>query len=511
MRRGRALVVALLVSGLVAQPGRQERRTVAQLGAMLQELWQTASSLPAARRDAVDAALAERPVGNPLGSLIAARACVDDVSADADYIVRRMVDVIALPEVVDPTVFEDEAGTVPYRLHVTLVSPFVLATDEPLACALELHAADGKAVWSDRITGKTAGDLAQLAVKLAIPVHDLPDGAYTVVARCDIGERVWKDGDPVARATVFVQRGFADATRGLEARVRSVLAEADRRTRAAVRGAFWPMQRVYGGDADEGYAAFLADQRNATRVLDNVAGGEVGRRAPLDGVEGFCSVVIEVDESDAPPLLRARVRPASAAPVREGEAAPGLVLFVPGDPSFDGVWLRPSLARATPPGFLASALEASGFDAARTFHVAVMESPGDLRDPLASIPPVLTVLTKLLAVDPARVVLVGEREGASAILAAWQGGKLAAAPRGLCLAVHAGIGRPDAERVAKTPLLLVPGRGHASAENLARAASQLADAGVGEQVQLLVARHAWPWALLHALPEIEAFCRVRLR
>ena len=499
-----ALAACVALAALPAQPARQERRTVALHAGYLFDLWRSARALPAERVAALEDALAARVSGNPFGTLLEALARRDGVQSDATYVARRLVHVVALPEVVDPTVFEDEAKKTPYRLHVTLVTPFVLATSEPLAFAVELRAATGDVVARHRVEPTTAAALARFEVKFALPVSDLPDGPYAVVVRADVGERTWGEGDLEARADVRVQRGFAEATRALEQRVHDLLAAAPPRIDGALRGALWPLQRVYGGHAFEGHADFVGDQRNAGRVIENVAAD----RHPFEGLEGFCSLAVAVGTNEAPEYARLRVR---VARVPAGGDPAGLILFVPGDPTWDGLWLRPSLARSMPPGFLVGALSASDFDATQRFHVAVMESPGDLRQPREALRAVLDALAAILASDPTRIVLVGEREGAAAILAAWQSGALAAPPRGIVLAVHAGIGRPDAERVQATPLLLVPGRGHGSAENLVRAATQLIEAGRHDQVRLLEAKHAWPWALPWALPEIEAFCAARLR
>lgn len=513
----RLLAVCVVAAALSAQPARQERRTVALHAGYVFDLWRSARELPNERLARLDDALAARASGNPFGPVLEALARRDGVDADTIYVARRMVHAVALPEVVDPTVFEDDAKQIPYRLHVTLVTPFTLAVSEPLAFAVELRAASGEVVGRHRVESTTAAALVGFEVKFALPVGDLPDGSYTLVVRGDVGEQTWREGDPEARADVRVQRGFAESTRVLEQRVRGLLDAASPSVDGALRGALWPMQRIYGGDAFEGFADFVGDQRNAGRVVDNVAAG----RHPLEGVEGFGSVAVAVGSDDAPQYARLRVRRAARDTAAGGDpavgdptadnAAAGLVLFLPGDPTWDGLWLRPSLARCMPPGFLASALSASGFDARRRFHLAVMESPGDLRQPREALRAVLDVLSALLTFDPTRVVLVGEREGAAAILAAWQSGALAAPPRGIVLAVHAGVGRPDAERVQATPLLLVPGRGHGSTENLVRAAAQLAEAGQADQVRLLEASHAWPWALPWALPEVEAFCAARLR
>ena len=506
-----ALAACLVVAAIPAQPARQERRTVALHAGYVFDLWRSARELPSERLAVLDAALAERASGNPFGPVLEALAHRDGVDADATYVARRMVHAVALPEVVDPTVFEDDAQQIPYRLHVTLVTPFTLAVSGPLAFAVELRATTGEVVGRHRVESTTAASLVGFEVKFALPVSDLPDGPYTVVVRGDVGEQTWREGDPEARADVRVQRGFAESTRVLEHRVRGLLGAAPPSIEGALRGALWPMQRIYGGDAFEGYADFVGDQRNAGRIVDNVA----AERHLFEGLEGFGSFAVAVGSEDAPQYARLRVRPAArdtaARDPAAGDAAAGLVLFLPGDPTWDGLWLRPSLARSMPPGFLASALAASGFDAKRRLHLAVMESPGELRQPREALRAVLDALTKLLTVDPTRVVLVGEREGAAAILAAWQSGALAAPPRGIVLAVHAGVGRPDAERVQATALLLVPGRGHGSTENLERAAIQLAEAGQPDQVRLLEASHAWPWALPWALPEIEAFCAARLR
>lgn len=496
-------LLALVVAGLSAQPVRQERRTVAWHAELLHELWLRGREADPQLQAELDQALLADQAGNPLLPLARVRATLAGVDCDADFVTRCAVHVNALPEVVDPDVREGGSADVPYRLHVTLHTPYRLVEQRKLTFALALNDAAGKEVWRGEIGPEAADDLAMFTATAAIPMQGFADGAYTVTARARIGDAEPRPHDPVGRAKVILQRGFVRRALALGERATKALTGSDDAgVRAAIYGAIAPVHRLYTGEADDGTPDIGADLRHAVRVLDNVEAG----RAPLAGATGFFDVAVELAPAPArdrlPVQVHARVRLAADA----SEPAP-LVVFVVGSPTWDGALSRPSAVRTMPAGFLAHGLLAAGFDPERTRVCAVVQSVAEIDDPVAAVAKVVSTLTTLAGVDPTRVLLVGEREAADTVLACARAGVLVAAPRGVVLVAGGALAKDQVGMLADTPALLVPGRGHASAENLRRLQAFADAAGLGERVRLLEPARAWPWALRLALADIAAFAK----
>ncbi|MEZ5962683.1 MAG: hypothetical protein R3F56_02440 [Planctomycetota bacterium] len=491
-----------LAPTLAAQPVRQERRTVAWHAEQLLDLWRQARQVHGADADALDVALSSDQEGNPFLPLARLRARLAGVACDADFVARALVHVNALPEVVDPDVPEDGNADVPFRLHVTLHTPFRPSEERPFTFALDLRDAAGKEVWRGEIGPYGAAALAMFEATTAIPMKDLPNGWYELTARAGLGEDAVppRVHDPVGRARVLLQRGFVARALALGERATARLASCDDAgVRAAVYGAIAPVHRVYTGEANDGSPDLEGDLRHAVRVLDNLDAD----RPVLAGATEFFDLAVELAPAPAadrlPIQAHARVRLAAAAgPVP-------LVLFVVGAPTWDGALARPSAVRTLPPGFLAQALLASGFDAERARVVAVVQSLAELEDPTAALGKVVRTLVALARVDPARVLLVGERDAAQFVLACTRPGVLPDVPRGVVAVAGGGLDRAQVEALGPTRILAVPARGHLSAENLRRTRQFAVDAGHPERVRLLLAERAWPWALPMALPTIAQF------
>jgi hypothetical protein len=306
---------------------------------------------------------------------------------------------------------------------------------------------------------------------------------------------------PRGRARVLVRRGFAAWARALQERAGELLAaETDLCARAALLGAQHCVGRVYSGGASDGTPDLAADLAHAERVLADVAAG----RPALARAEGFVPLAVEAGAGQPRPVglrLRLPAPPADAAAPRPPST---LVLFLVGAPTWDGAWSRPVSVREMAPGWLARALLASGFDAERRFACAVLGAGEVTADVVVRAVAAIAAATPI---DPARVVLVGEREGAATMLACARAGCLPEAPRGVVCVAGGALSPGGNDFLARTALLLVPARGHASEENLRRAAAFAAADGYGERVETAAERRAWPWALPCALPAIERFCR----
>lgn len=495
---------AVACAPVAAQPVRQERRTVAWRADLLHALWVEARGAPADLQAKLDAALLTDQGGNPFLPLARVKAVLAGVPCDGEFVTRRLVHVNALPEIVDPEVYEDVAQTTPYRLHVTLHSPLHTGEARPFTFALSLADAAGEVVWRGEIGPTPAEDLAMFAATTAVPVTPFPDGAYSVRARTRIGDAGARATDPVGEATVFVQRGFAARALEVGERAATLLAQTeDPAVRAAVCGAIVPVHRVYTGDATDGTPDPIADLRHAVRVFDNVA----AERAPLAGATGYVSLGFELEPSadprQLPKMLHVRVRPAAS----DTASLPPLVLFAVGAPTWDGALARPSGVSTMPPGWMVQTLLAADFDPASEWVCATMQSLGEVADPTAAVARALATLGSLVPFDPERVLLVGERDSAGSMLACARPGVLPKTPRGVVVVAGGALGRAEIDVLEHTRLLIVPAAGHLSQENLQRIAHYAEAAGLSDRMATVDAVRAWPWALPFALPRIAAFAR----
>lgn len=90
------------------------------------------------------------------------------------------------------------------------------------------------------------------------------------------------------------------------------------------------------------------------------------------------------------------------------------------------------------------------------------------------------------------------------MLACARPGVLATPPRGVVVVAGGALAHADVGILATTRVLVVPGLGHASLENLRRMAAFAEASGHAERVTTLPSR-AWPWAMRLALPTIATF------
>jgi pimeloyl-ACP methyl ester carboxylesterase len=212
----------------------------------------------------------------------------------------------------------------------------------------------------------------------------------------------------------------------------------------------------------------------------------------LAGLSGWVTVAVATADQEAA-LVALRLDPAQAA------AEHPWVLFVPGAPAHDARWSRPTSPAALPPQWLADVLSRAEFDSSGRWQLAVLESPGQVRSSAGAVAAVVRVLEELLALDE-RAILVGEREGATAVLrAATAEPKLAAA---LVLVAGGALDPSTAPALAPLPVLAVLAQGHPANFNLERAVALLRAAG-GAPELIPQAQMPWPIALPLALPAIE--------
>ena len=90
-----------------------------------------------------------------------------------------------------------------------------------------------------------------------------------------------------------------------------------------------------------------------------------------------------------------------------------LVLVMARTPSLSADDKRPSFPHYTLPSYLMADLARAGFDAAREFQLAVVESPGRMRNTRAGLEAVLRWLPELFPFDADRIVFVGDGHGAA--------------------------------------------------------------------------------------------------
>jgi hypothetical protein len=288
-------------------------------------------------------------------------------------------------------------------------------------------------------------------------------------------------------------RGFAARAERVERRAASLLDGADAAAAAALLGARAAVYAVYSGEPADGLGRAVIDLAAAETVIDNVEAG----RPPLGGLTGWVPLGLAGD--GAPVQMRLRV----PSPAAAGTEARPLVLFMPGMHAWDGEARGQAFDATAPPGVLAAALEHARFDRDGAYLLAVMESPGSMRDGVASVAAAIAAIDRLLPVDRGRQLLVGEREGAFVVATAAARGAVPA--RGLVLVAGGGLTREDARLFADTRVLVVPAAGHLGVDNASRIAELAAEAGHGDRVTVVGTETAWPWALWQHLGDVERF------
>lgn len=400
-----------------AQAMRTERHAYALAASQRLDLLDAWLAATPERQRAAAAGAAKPNDGNPYLTLAAARAALAGSTAPSvPEILRASLAVFALPEVCDGERFP--------AVHVTLHAPRGLPVAiDGLAFDLELVDGAGAIVASASL-GDAVGseDLMRFRATAPLAFGSAAPGRFEVrvFARAAAFART-----PIATSPVLLEPGFparADALPmlldGSALRVASAdaivagLPEAQRSGPGLVllRALVHEVERAYSGEprrpgadprrdlerAEAALAALRADRDPWSdlrgRVTVSVPIGEfAGRQGEL---VDFALVSIDCGEDG---LARLPQRP--------------LVLVVPGVPAWSIDAARPASPQTLHPAWTVDALRRAGFDQDGHWHVAVMESPGRFRSASGAVRDVLRGLRQSLPVDPARIALVGEREG----------------------------------------------------------------------------------------------------
>ncbi len=494
--RGRAIaalasLVGLVAADLAAQPQR-DRRVFAHVMQLRHRVWAEARGADAEIRAAVARLLAEDRSGNPLLPLRRAQALLRGVDADAAFLWRGGLLLLATPEVPDATP-DDPAEAMPHfpDVHLTMHLPFPIAEVGAMRFDLRVLDAEGEERWRGQLAADAVTDLRQFSTTTTAPLAELEDGSYRVAVDAFTGDEGPRPGDPVATAEFHVKRGFPEAALALQRRFEAL--SVDDRSARLLRGALAGLSRVFYGEPAAGRSRPLDELARAEAMLDNAERG----RPVLDGLRGWVTVAVRTGDDETGQL--ALRLPADDTPRP-------LVLFVPGTPAWDPHWRRPTSPRSTAPQWLAEVLEAAEFDAEGEWHLAVLQSPGDFASAPGAITEAVAELRALLPVAGG-VVLAGERDGAVALsLAMTRAPELA---RAVVLAGGGGLPVDLPESVARTSWLLLEAVGESGNENLQRAAKYLSDAGAEVRLEAAGAR-PWAWPLAHSLAEIAAFTSAAL-
>lgn len=478
------LVACSVASALCSQPKRL-RQTHAHVMELRRDLWRELAESPPELRRAVVAAMGEK-ASNPLLPLARALALVREVEPDDLFRLRHGLIAFATPEVVDL----DHYAAVHLTVHVPYRLPWPAQAVEFRA---RIRDAEGAERWQGTIACDGLDDLLRYRVATAVPVEDLDDGTYEVEIA------MWADGeapraaDPVSTATFHVMRGFAERVRLLGERAAQVFAsgDADPADVLVVKGALAAVNRAFLGEPPEGRSRVPLELQQATELIDQLERGEPA----LGSTDGWVQVAVATGDQEA----------ATVAVDLAAERDPGgaLVMFVPGAPTL-GKSSRPTTPDFVAPGWLRDELARVAFGRERGDHIAVLESPGRMRNSGAAVIAVVAELKQLLGGE--RVVLVGEREGAVAISRA-----ITMEPEladGVVLVCGGMLSREAAEQVADRRWLVALGAGHASRVNLGRAVTWLRDAGATVE-ELPADLCPWTYAIAPLLPAIDAFVASR--
>jgi hypothetical protein len=400
-----ALLVALGLAPLAdrapAQPKR-ERRTHTWVMELRLQVWEECRSQLEARPELlaqVAAELASESRGNPLLPLARALARARGVAADAAFELRAGVQCLASPEVVDGERYPHVA--------LTMHTPYRLSFEGAVAFRLRVLDDAGEVVWRGDIAHDTApDDLTRFRATVQVPVAEWPDGAYRVEAELLLDGAGPRAADPRSRARFCVRRGFPAAVQALQRRAAELSRAAAPGALAAVHGAMAELHGLYAGEPRRGQGTAGADLERARAILDNVAEG----REPLAGLRGWADLAVATGAGEA---VEVSVR----LPADGADASPPprpLLLVVPGSPTWDGGWSRPTSPASASPHWLRDALEAFDFDREQRCVLAVMESPGRVRELDGAIAAVVAHLREGFGAGD-ELLLVGEREGASAV------------------------------------------------------------------------------------------------
>lgn len=464
---------------LPAQGLDADRRVNARIEQMRLELAEACLAASPERRARAAEELLGDGGGNPLVPLARAIARARGVEPDAAWTARSAVVLFVTPEVPDGKRFTVE--------YLTLHLPFVTELPGRVGARLEVRNQDGETVWRGVLDRNTAvEDLLRYRARVEVPLGDLPDGRYEVEGGLWIDDAGPRRHDPRLGGSFTLLRDFPErAGRLAKAVERLDSLSLDRRDRAMLHAARDAVGRLVWGLPPAGPSRPRRDLEVAERIVANID----ARRDPLEGLRGWVDVAVPAGEGE-----EAQVRLRIPSPQAQPRA---VALFVPGAPAWDRAWKRPMAPRATHPGWMSHLLGRRAFDAEERLVLAVMESPGRLRDVTTATLAVLDALRDRYGLQDA--VLVGERDGAVAVLAA-----ASRQPRGIAGVVvvcGGALDRGAARALAAVRLLAIPGTGHPTTANLERMSSAVGEDGAGPELELLDDR-ARPWAVALAL-ELE--------
>ena len=484
--------------------------------------------LDGAQQSAIAELLNQTDESVPLLTLSRARAFVRDLEPDSGFLFRSGLQLLALPEVVDNTEFEEVKVTI-YAPHIALTG--ALPMPEKFEFVVRVYNDAGTEVWkgslpdSDRSHDITLEDLRQFNVVAAVPTSELPDGEYRVqvdVILDGAGSRV--EDLPLnsyftvmagygSRAAAFLTSQPAGGRRESVDEFLQFLGEQEPLQQALLLGAGYVATRAWYGKPGPDSRRAREELLVAEQVRANI---EVDRPA-LTGISGFATVALPANDRG---LLYTALRlPASGLPVPGTTqwtelAKKPLVVFVTGRPAFDskgGPRSAPSAPRYTMPIELAESLQVSGFDTANQFQIAVVESPGRVREFPTALREMVAGMDRVFPFDRSRMVFVGERHGGHGVveLARASGDRC----RGIVL-VDSGGGLVGQDLLALPHLkvLAIPAHGSNSAINIQRLPLYAEHAGKKGDVQVLDDR-TWSWcfALPLAASEIEEFVQRVIR
>ena len=426
--------------------------------------------------------------GETFRPALVALARLRGVDADPAFLYRGTLRVVARPEVVDP----DGANLECRDLHVTFYLPYAVEDPGPARFSVTVENQAGEKVWEDVVErGTGLDDLLRYRTSRTVRGAQLLDGSYTVSVQVFLDGEAKRPTDPATSSSFWVLRGFQERAEALFRRRQAMAGVLDPLPTAILHGVVAQVARVYASEPAAGAAQPPEELLRAEQVAANLERG-----APaLTGLQGRVDLALPAGgDQDEVAFVTLRLPEA-------GDEERPLVLFLPGSPSFDHGWNRPSSPRSTAPGWWADLLGDMGFDRQSRWHWAVMESPGRVSNSNRAVLAVLSALGDLLPIRQGQVCLVGERQGA------WVASHTQTSPdapgmAGLVLMVGGGNLSLEKLRDGGPAVLGIPAQGHASSVALERLADR---AGADRLPMLEASTRPWPLVLGVSLVEIEEF------
>ncbi len=479
-----ALLILLLSCQVVlhAQVDKDQRRQYAWMLGLRRQLLEACISMPVAEQKAVAQALAESGNGNPFLPMVKAMAVAQGVDADADWLFANSLMLFAMPEVVDPLVFAEEA--------VTVYAPRSMPASAKENFAVEVRDGEGELCWQGNIHEDTdLSSLRSMACKIMVPVAELANGAYLV--------RVHNKQGVDLSGSFHVLRAYKQRVLTLFQGFEKLKADLSPLQRAMLEGAIWPVQRVWEGEPGSGSMTALRELQQAETVLQNLT----DKKPALDGLSGWVQIGLPVEEAKNYPKKGPQHTLRLALRLPKTPAPRPMLLFIPGAPSWNVQDHRPSSPRYTAPDFLASDLRMLDFDAKDEALLVIMESPGRLPSSGMALDAARKHLPGLLPVAKGEVVVVAERQAAGGVFSDLM---LESDPM-LALVLVNGVGLMNQyvfAHLEHKPVLGVPGLGHPATKSLQRLQKYLHGRDAGKEFKIM---QPLPWclALPMALPEIS--------